>query len=61
MATHEEVFGELHKDTFSLVEAAEYLEITEEELYAHWLDEEIDAELCFKVKDLKDFKKVLKS
>lgn len=55
--TYEGVFGELNKSLFTLKEASEYLEITEEELYSAWLDEEIDGDVMFNVKEIRRFKK----
>lgn len=55
--THEEVFGNLYEELFTLKEAVEYLGITEEELYSAWLDEELDGDVMFDVKELKRFKK----
>ncbi len=55
--TYEGVFGELNKSLFTLKEASEYLEITEEELYSAWLDEEIDGDVMFSVKEIRRFKK----
>lgn len=55
--THEEVFGKLNESLFTLKEAAEYLEITEEELYSAWLDEELDGDVMFRVEHVRLYKK----
>lgn len=54
--THEEVFGHVGTE-LNLKEAAEYLEMSESELYNLHMDYAFDAELLFKVEDLKRYKK----
>lgn len=58
---HEEVFGDLHKELFTLSEAAEYLEMEEGHLYDDYVREYIDAELMFTYSGLKQYKQHLHS
>jgi hypothetical protein len=56
MVSHEEVFGHIGTE-LNLKDAAEYLEISEDELYNTYDDKIINAELMFKVEDLRALKK----
>lgn len=56
-STHEEVFGKLYEELFTLKEAAEYLEITENGLGDAWIAGELNADVMFSVKEVRRFKK----
>ena len=55
--THEEVFGKLYEELFTLKEAAEYLGVTENELGDAWIAGELEADVMFDVSELKRYKK----
>lgn len=56
-STHEEVFGKLNESLFTLKEAAEYLEITENELGDAWVAGELEADVMFRVEHIRLYKK----
>lgn len=59
-STHEEVFGKLYEELFTLKEAAEYLEITENELGDAWIAGELEADVMFRAEHVRLYKKYIK-